>query len=128
MTAKSQTTQIKSDVKTFTITSGNDGSSVDAVDLGANYDIIVVKCESASNIQADTTLGVEVGYGESDTLVDLYSQDLAAIAASGALPTSGGFAAVLSNAAAARRVRIVLSANASGGSVVFKVQGFHRID
>lgn len=115
----------RSDVQTFTIPASADGSGVDAIDLERNYAFIVVKCEDCSNIPSSTSLSFEVGYDNSDTLCDLYEQDdPSTIYSKGDLPTSGTLAFLLNHAAGAQRLRPVLSNNASGGSVVFKVYGW----
>lgn len=115
----------RSDVQTFTIPASADGSAVAEVDLGRNYAFIVVKCEDCSNIPATTTLSAEVGYDDGDTLVDLYEQDdPGTLWESGNLPTSGTLGFLLNHAAGAQRLRLKLSNNASGGSVVFSIYGW----
>ncbi len=115
--------------KTFTIGSGADGSSVDPVDLGANYRGIIVRCEDCSNIAADTSLTVRAAITGDGTVCDLYQ-----ITAPGTkwgngetLPTSGTYHVLVDDAAGARRVRLVLGNNASGGAVVFKIRGAGKI-
>ncbi len=116
-------------VKSFTIGSGADGSSVDPVDLGGRYEIIIIRCEDCSNIQASTTASLQVGNLSGDTLCDLYQRDAPGTlwGNSQNLPTTGTWQAVIVDAYTVRRVRLTLSQNTSGGSAVFKVQGVGRI-
>ena len=117
----------KSEVKTFTIAAGATGAAVAAVDLGANFDLIWVTCGDCSHIQAATSLTAQVAIAEGATVAALYEQDDPSTAwSNGALPTSGTLAFVLTHAAGARYVRLVLSAAASGGTVVFSIVGLHR--
>ena len=121
------TITLTSGVKTFTIAAAADGSAVAAVDLGSNYKIVTVKCEDCQYIQATTNISAQVGYTPGDTLCNLYDQDdPSTVWSKGALPTSGTLAFVLTHATDAHRLRLVLSKAASGGSVVFKVQGYDQ--
>jgi hypothetical protein len=114
----------RSDEQSFTIPDGADGSAVDAVDLGRNYAFIIVKCEDAGGIPATTGVTAKVGYGDSDTLCDLYEQDDPSTQWSkSALPTTGTLAFLMNHAFGAQRIQFVLSQNASGADVVFKVYG-----
>lgn len=117
----------RSDLKTFTIANGADGSAVDPVDLERNYAFIVVRCTDAQYIAASTTLGAEVGYADADAMTDLWKQDGEAIWASGTLPETGTFAFTIIPAFGAQRLRLKLSNNASGGAVVFEVYGFDAV-
>ena len=113
--------------QTFTIANGADGSAVAAVDLGASYKIILIQCTDCSNVAASTNLTALVGYTAADTLSDLYEQDDPSTQWSkGDLPTTGTLAFILTHATGARRLRLVLSNNASGGSVVFTVYGLDK--
>ena len=109
----------RSDEKTVTIASGDTYGA--PIDLGRNYSFIVLKCDDASNIQASTTLTLHVAYGDSDTLAPLYGDT--AVYASATLPTSGGFAFWVKEAAFAQRLLIVLSKATSGGTAAFSVYG-----
>lgn len=117
----------RSDLKTFTIANGADGSAVDPVDLERNYAFFAVRCTDAQYIASSTTLAAQVGYADADALTNLWKQDGEAVWASGTLPTSGGFAFTLIHAFGAQRLRLVLSNNASGGAVVFEVYGFDAV-
>lgn len=111
----------------FTIANGADGSLVDPVNLGGNFKTIVITCEDASNIPATTGLTALVGYEQADTLADLYeANDPTTKWSKANLPTTGTLAFVLRHAEGARRIRLVMSNNATGGSVVFKVRGFDK--
>lgn len=112
--------------ETFTIGSGADGSLVDPVDFGRNVAYVLISCADASNIQAATTLGLEVAYGDDDNMVTLKERDSAGAYASDALPTSGDFGFACIHALGAQRVRLVLSQVTSGGSAVFKVWGLFQ--
>lgn len=112
----------RSDVASFSIANGANGSAVAAVDLGRNYERIHVVCENCQYIPAGATLGVKVGYGNADTLVTLYQMNGGAVFGP-VLPSTGSFATLLRDAMDAQRVQFILSANASGGAVVFQVWG-----
>ena len=112
--------------QTFTIGSGADGSAVDPVDLGAAYDLIWVRCEDCSGIDASTNLSALVKHASGDTLCDLYEQDDPSTQwSAGAIPATGTMAFLLSHAAGIRYLRLVLS-NVSTADVVFGIKGFHR--
>lgn len=114
----------RSDVATFTIADGADGSAVDPVDLSTNYLYCLIKCEDCQYIAASTSLTALVGYDDSDTMSVLYElNDPGTQWSKGDLPTSGTLAFAMTNALGAQRIRFVLSNAASGGSVVFKVYG-----
>lgn len=114
-------------IETFTIPNAADGSAVAAVDLGGNFKGVLIKCEDCQYIAATTTVGAKVGYTGSDTLSDLYEQDdPGTIYAGGNLPTTGTLAFVLTHAFGVRRIQLILSNNASGGPVVFKIQGLDK--
>ena len=113
----------RSDRQTFTIPNGADGSAVAAVDLERNYSFIVISCDDASNIAADTTLAAVVAEDDDGALNPLYMQDGSAAWASGVLPTSGGFRFWLSHAFGAQRLRLILN-NTTSGEVVLYVYGF----
>jgi hypothetical protein len=113
----------RSDQQTFTIPDSADGSAVAAIDLARNYSFIVVSCDDASDIPANTTLSAEVADDDSGALNPLYMQDGSAPWASGSLPTSGGFRFWLSHAYGAQRLRLILSNNTTG-AVDLHVYGF----
>ena len=111
----------RSDAKIATIASGETDSNI--VDLGRNYSVLQIKCDDASNIDADTTLGVEIGFDDDDTLADLWASGGSAIFASGTLPTSGTFTFDIP-VIGAQRVKIKLDTATSGGAAAFSVYGF----
>lgn len=114
-------------VETFTIGNGANGSAVAAVDLRGQYKAVRISCADCSNIPATTALAAMIGYGAGDTLCDLYAEnDPATKFLKGDLPTSGTLAFVLTHAQGAQRIRLLLNKNASGGSVVFIVQGLDK--
>jgi len=101
----------------FVIPSGEDGSDVNLADLGGNYDLVMITC-------ADCT--AQVGYLEDDGPFDLYEQDDPSTQWSkGSLPTSGTLAFLLTHATGVRRIRLVLSNNATA-DVEFTITGCHR--
>ena len=119
--------QVASGQGTFTIPNGEDGSSVAMVDLGANYDLICIACDGMDHVPASTSLSAKVKYITNDTADDLYEQDDPSTKwAKGDLPTSGTLAFLLTHAAGVRYIQLILSNNASGGSVTFKIIGLHK--
>lgn len=115
--------------QTFTIANGANGSAVTPVDLGANYESLVVTCTDCQYIAATTTMSAVIGLGPADTLCTLYAKDDPSSAwATGNLPTSGTLAFGMTYPFAVRRIRLVLSNNASGGSVVFNVYGLGMVE
>ena len=111
--------------QTFTIPAGASGIAVAAIDLRANYLMVLVKCEDCQFIPAGTSLTLQVGYDQNDALVHLREMDNPqTVWTRGSLPVTGGIAFMLDDIAGARRIRFVLSANALGGAVTFKVRGF----
>ena len=107
---------------TFTIPTGADGSAVAAVDLGYNWDTLLITCEDCSHIPGTTTLSAQVSPDGTNALCDLYKADTPDTKwVSGNLPTSGTLAFVLTHAKGARRLRLILSKVTVGGSAVFKI-------
>ena len=113
----------RSDRQTFTIPNGADGSAVAAVDLERNYSFVIISCDDASGITANTTLSAEAADDDSGALNPLYMQDGSAAWESGTLPTSGGVRFWLSHAFGVQRLRLILSNNASS-DVTFYIYGF----
>jgi hypothetical protein len=113
----------RSDQKTFTIGNGATGSAVAAVDLVRNFSFVVISCDDASGIPANTTLSAQAAEDDSGALNPLYMQDGSALWHSGTLPTSGGFRFLLSHAFGAQRLRLILS-NSATASVTLHVYGF----
>jgi hypothetical protein len=110
----------------YTIADGTDGTGNDPIDLGANYKVIGVECEDCGNIAASTNMSAQVAFDWNSMLCDLYAQDAPGTQwLQGALPTSGTLAFILTHAFGARKIRLILSNDASGGSVTFKIFGFH---
>lgn len=107
----------------FTIGNGANGSLVSPLDLGGNWEALQVVCENCDNIPSTTTLGIQVDFSGNGTMVDLYLPDTPATKfTSGNLPTTPvSLSFLLTHAKGVRRIRFILSNNASGGSVVFKV-------
>lgn len=116
-----------SDTETFTIANGATGSAVAAVDLDRQYAVIHIKCEDMQYVQATTTLGAYVGYGASDTLVELHKMDTGEVWATENLPTSGSFSFILNHALGAQRIRLVLSQATLGGAAVFEITGYDPV-
>lgn len=109
--------------QTFTITDGNDGSAVAAIDFGRNVAYVLISCADAQYIQGSTTLELQVAYGDDDALVTLKQRDSVDAYTTENLPTANGFGFACIQALGAQRVRLVLSQATSGGSAVFKVWG-----
>jgi hypothetical protein len=110
--------------QTFTIAAGANGSAVTAVDLGKPFKFILITCADCQYIPATTNLSAQVGYDENDGPFALYEQDDPATQWSiGSLPTNGTLAFVLTHAAGARRLRLVMSNNSNGGATAFVVRG-----
>lgn len=116
----------RSDKQEFVIANGADGSTVDPVDLERNYAFHVVRCLDCQYIQAGTTLGIEAGMDDSDTLADLSEQDDPSTPLAMDLPTSGSFQTLVTHGLGAQRLRLVLSQVASGGGVTFEVYGLDQ--
>lgn len=113
---------------TFTIPSGQNGSAETPVDLGANYKAILIRCENCQYIPASTTMRLQAGEGASDTMCNVYpADDPSSQWVSGDLPTSGTLRLVSTNAFGARRIRVILSNNSTGGSTVFYIYGIEKL-
>lgn len=107
-----------SDLSTFTIGNGADGSAVAPVDLGRQYAFIVIRCEDVSNAASPSdTLAIKVSVGEGDPVLAVKDDNGAVTHLMDTEFHRPLFVGV------ARRVQLVLSANASGGSVVIEVYG-----
>lgn len=113
--------------QTFTIGNGADGSAVAPADLGANYKAIIIRCADCQYIPATTTMGLELSEDAADTMCDMYeANDPGTIWVSDNLPTTGTLRVVITHAFMARRVRIVLSGNSTGGATTFAIAGSDR--
>ena len=106
-------------IGTFTIGTGADGSVVTPIDLLRHYGFLVIRCADITNVAtpASDTVAVHIGMTDSDDMLALKDDNGAVTIA---LDTTFHVALFIG---AAQRVRLVLSANASGGSVVFEVYG-----
>jgi len=112
----------------FTIANGANGSAVTPADLGANYRVVIIRCEDCQYIPATTTMALELGESGADTVCEMCEIDAPdTIWTSGNLPTSGTLRAVLTHAFGCRRVRVVLSKNSTGGSTVFTIAGADKL-
>lgn len=113
---------------TFTIPDEADGSLVTPVDLGAHFESVIVACADLGGVQADTTIGAEVGFDAAGTMYTLYDQDDPSTewVSTGAIATSGSMAMELTLAKGVRRLRFILSKVADGAAVVIKVWGINR--
>lgn len=117
----------KSDTYTFTIGNGANGSAVSAVDLGKQYASVHIECLDCSNIASTTTLSANYTTEDGGTLVALKKMDTFEAWASENLPTSGTMGGYLNHALGVREIQLVLSNNASGGSVVFRITGYDPV-
>jgi len=114
--------------QTFTIGNGADGSAVNAADLGAPYKFIQIRCEDCQFIPAVTGVVAWVDPAAAGTLCRVYELDDPATQWSvSPLPVAGTLAFVLTHSMGMRRIRLVLSANSTGGSTVFKIIGLGRL-
>ena len=114
--------------QTFTIGNGADGSAVAASDLGAPYKFIQIRCEDCQYIPAVTGIVAWVDPAAAGTLCRVYELDDPATQWNvSPLPVAGTLAFVLTHSMGMRRIRLVLSANSTGGSTVFKIIGLGRL-
>ena len=114
----------RSDPQTFTIPNGNTGANIGNLDLGRNYAYIIVRCDDCQYIAKDTTLGILTAMDEAQQMNSVYelaNNTLTLLAP--ALPTAGSMRFLLTPAFGAEYIHFTLSANASGGNVVFTVYG-----
>lgn len=105
-------------IGTFTIGTGADGSAVTPIDFLRHCAFFVVRCADVSNVAASTdTLSFQIGMASSDDMLPLEDslQEVTII-------MDNIFHRAIF-VGAARRIRGVLSANASGGSVVLEFYG-----
>jgi hypothetical protein len=112
--------------ETFTIPSGADGSAVTPVDLGQNYRLLGIYCADADGIPSGATLAAEVGLTAADSMADLYEQDDPSTVWGPSVPDTGTFFFILTHAFGARRIRLVLSGNATA-DVTFTIYGFDAV-
>lgn len=107
-------------IATFTIGSGADGSAVTPIDLGRHYAFLCIRCTNVSNVAtpATDTLAVYAEPADAATNMLIVKDDVGALG----LALNVAFQRTIF-VGAARHVRLVLSANASGGSVVFQIYG-----
>ncbi len=113
----------RSDAKSVTIPTGNNGGNLEALNLGRNYAYLVIKCSNLTGIQASTSLTAQVAYDDSDALCTLYERDDPATQWSKTLPTSGSAAFCLVHALGAQKIKLGLSKNTTA-AVTFTVYGF----
>jgi len=108
-----------SDKKTFTITNGVTGSAIAPVNFDRQCAFIVVRCVDVSNAAATTdTLGIKISTTDTDDLLTLKDDSDAAIT----ILMDSAFHRVIF-VGNAKRVQVVLSQAASGGSVTVEVYG-----
>ena len=119
---------VMSDAVDFTIGIGADGSAVTPVDLGGNFEGILVACADMGGVQAATTMAAKVGFDAAGTMYDLYAQDdpSSAWVSSGNLPTSGTMMAEFTLAKGVRRLQLILSQVTAGAAVTFSIRGWNR--
>ena len=109
-----------------TIADGETGAAHAEIDLGANFKVLGVICEDCQFIAQATNLSAQIAFDPNGPLCDLYEQDDPGTAwAGGVLPTAGTLAFILTHTFGARKIRLILSNAASGGSVIFRIFGFH---
>lgn len=113
----------RSNKEIFPIAAGQ-VTRLDSVDLKANYAWIRIVCDDCSGIDADTTLTAVVANDATSQLNALWQQNGAAVWESGALPTSGGFDFMLTQANGIQRIRFTLSNAANQADVILYVYGY----
>ena len=107
-----------SDLFTFTIPNAADGSAVTPVDLLRHYAFFLVRCADVSNVAASTdTLEFQIGITGADDMLRLEDENEEIL-----ITMDDTFQRVIF-AGMARRIRPVLSAVASGGTVVIEIYG-----
>ena len=114
----------RSDIHTFTIPNGNTGANIGNLNLGRNYAYIIVRCDDCQYIAQATTLGITTAMDENQQMNSVYelaNNTLTLMAP--ALPNTGSMRFLLTPAFGAQYISFTLSANASGGNVVFTVYG-----
>lgn len=106
----------------LTIPNGASGSLLTPLDFGNNWEAFQIVCENCDNIPSTTTLSVQMDLSGNGTMVDVYVTDTPATKfVTGNLPTTAiTLAFLLTHAKGARRIRLILSNNATG-EVIFKV-------
>jgi len=112
----------RSDAKTVTIPTGNNGGNLGVLDLERNYVYIIIKCADLAGIPASTALTLTVAYDRDDALCTLYERDDPETQWSKTLPTSGSMAFALVHALAVQRLKIGLSKDTTA-PVTFTVYG-----
>jgi len=95
----------RSDVQQVLITAT---THTDPVNLSQNWAFPVVVIPNCQGIPSSTTLSITVAYDDADPLVALYTKDTGAVW-SKSLPTSGGIAFILTDAAFAQKLKFTLS-------------------
>lgn len=112
----------RSDKFTVTITTGN--TTATAADLLRGYSFFMISCADCSKIQAGTKLRFQTAGDTGDTPIDLWNISGSSIFETGTLPTSGTFKFMLTSAFGEQLIKPVLTASASGGSVLIDIVGF----
>lgn len=108
--------------KVATIADGQTTIS-EPIDLGRIYAWVVVRCADVGNVAAPTnTLSFQLGVTVDDTLVPLREKDNAGDDVNKTILMDAVFHQQIF-IGAARRVKPILSAAASGGSVIIEVYG-----
>lgn len=107
-------------IGTFTIAEAADGSAVTPVDLDRNYAFLAIRCTDISNVAtpATDTAAVYVEPADAADAMLIVRDDVGSLS----LALDVAFQRTIF-VGAARHVRLVLSAVASGGSVVFQIYG-----
>lgn len=109
----------------YTVQTG-DGSALQ-IDLKRPYSVIVIRCEDCTNIPDSTTLSLWTKLEDSNAWCELYEMNDPSTKWSKGVPTSGTMQFALFHAFGAKQLRLDLSANVSGGQVVFQIYGFDPI-
>lgn len=116
----------RSDLENFVIGTGANGSAVEELNFERGYMFYVIRCANCTGIAANTTLSLEVADDtDDDTMFDLSEvNDPGSIWQSATnLPTSGSFRCVITQAAFAQKLRLILSNNVTE-DVTFTVYGY----
>jgi len=123
---ESKTGFLGSNAIPLTIVQGTTGSTAEA-NMQRNYAFFVIRCENCANIPDTCTMTIQTKMNDGDTYTALYEINDPSTAWSKGVPTTGTLHFALSHAFGAKYLRLILSGNASGGDVQFKVYGFDPI-
>lgn len=116
-----------SDIKTFEIESGGDGTDSDPVIFDRHYSFFEIWCEGTSGIAPSTQMSLNVAYSDTMQPIPLMQQNQPGTpwVSTDNLPTSGGLAFQLTEAIGAKKLQIILS-DPAVDAVTFHVLGIKQ--